>query len=105
MIAVVRRVFVSKLNKEELQCRSTKKAPFAFNMRRPVLASRCCSFLAGIQFDDRRLKRGGAFDAIEEFKGEYSCIFSDMRNANGGQSYGRLEIDRPWMPIPMTISV
>ena len=42
------------------------------------------------------LKRGGPFNAIEEFKGEYSCIFSDMRNANGGQSYGPLEIDRPW---------
>ena len=36
------------------------------------------------------------FNAIEEFKGEYRCIFSDMRNANGGQSSGPLEIDRPW---------
>jgi pimeloyl-ACP methyl ester carboxylesterase len=42
------------------------------------------------------LKRGGPFNAIEEFKGEYRCIFSDMRNANGGQSSGPLEIDRPW---------
>ena len=42
------------------------------------------------------LKRGRPFNSIEEFKGEYNCIFPDMRNANGGQSSGPLEIDRPW---------
>ena len=36
------------------------------------------------------------FDAIEEFKGEYRCIAADLRNANGGESTGPLEIDRPW---------
>jgi pimeloyl-ACP methyl ester carboxylesterase len=36
------------------------------------------------------------FNAIEEFKGEYRCITSDLRNANGGQSTGPLEIERPW---------
>src|SRR5580765_7045387 len=36
------------------------------------------------------------FDPIEEFKGEYRCIASDLRNANPGQSSGPLEIDRPW---------
>src|SRR5438309_4031204 len=36
------------------------------------------------------------FDAIGEFKGEYRCIASDLRTANAGQSYGPLEIDRPW---------
>src|SRR5450432_2254825 len=36
------------------------------------------------------------FDPIEEFKGEYRCIASDLRNANGGQSSGPLEIGRPW---------
>jgi pimeloyl-ACP methyl ester carboxylesterase len=36
------------------------------------------------------------FNAIEEFKGEYRCIAADLRNANGGQSTGPLEIDRPW---------
>jgi len=40
--------------------------------------------------------RNGPFDPIEEFKGEYRCIASDLRNANAGQSYGPLEIDRPW---------
>jgi pimeloyl-ACP methyl ester carboxylesterase len=36
------------------------------------------------------------FNPIEEFKGEYRCIASDLRNANAGQSSGPLEIDRPW---------
>jgi pimeloyl-ACP methyl ester carboxylesterase len=35
------------------------------------------------------------FNPIEEFKGEYRCIASDLRNANG-QSSGPLEIYRPW---------
>src|SRR5690348_13144539 len=36
------------------------------------------------------------FNAMEEFKGEYRCIVADLRNANGGESSGPLEIDRPW---------
>src|SRR5437016_12497103 len=36
------------------------------------------------------------FNPMEELKGEYRCITSDLRNANGGQSSGPLEIDRPW---------
>jgi pimeloyl-ACP methyl ester carboxylesterase len=40
--------------------------------------------------------RTGPFDPIAEFKGEYRCIASDLRNANGGESTGPLEIDRPW---------
>jgi pimeloyl-ACP methyl ester carboxylesterase len=42
------------------------------------------------------LLRGGPFNAIEEFKGEYRCIVLDLRNANTGESSGPLEIDRPW---------
>jgi pimeloyl-ACP methyl ester carboxylesterase len=42
------------------------------------------------------LKRGDPFNAIEEFKGEYRCVYADLRNANDGQSSGPLEIDRPW---------
>jgi len=38
----------------------------------------------------------GPFNPIEEFKGEYRCIASDLRNASDGQSTGPLEIDRPW---------
>ncbi len=36
------------------------------------------------------------FNPIEEFKAEYRCIASDLRNANGGQSTGPLEVGRPW---------
>src|SRR4051794_13497718 len=38
----------------------------------------------------------GPFNPIDEFKSEYRCIASDLRNASGGQSSGPLEIDRPW---------
>src|SRR6202050_2709114 len=36
------------------------------------------------------------FDAMDEFKNEYRCVGADLRNANGGQSEGPLDIDRPW---------
>ena len=36
------------------------------------------------------------FDPIAEFKGEYRCIASDLRNAVTGYSTGPLEADRPW---------
>ena len=36
------------------------------------------------------------FNPIEELKGEYRCVFSDLRNANGGQSNGPVDADRPW---------
>ena len=39
---------------------------------------------------------GAPFNAIDEFKKEYRCITMDLRNAEGGQSSGPLEIDRPW---------
>src|SRR5579863_211331 len=37
----------------------------------------------------------GPFDPVAEFKGEYRCIASDLRNSVG-QSSGPLEADRPW---------
>jgi pimeloyl-ACP methyl ester carboxylesterase len=36
------------------------------------------------------------FDPMQEFKDEYRVIAADLRNANGGQSIGPLEVDRPW---------
>ncbi len=36
------------------------------------------------------------FNPIDEFKAEYRCIAADLRNANGGQSSGPLEVNRPW---------
>jgi pimeloyl-ACP methyl ester carboxylesterase len=38
----------------------------------------------------------GPFNSMEEFKNEFRCITMDLRNADGGQSSGPLEIDRPW---------
>ena len=29
---------------------------------------------------------------------EYRCITMDLRNANGGESSGPVEVDRPWDP-------
>ena len=60
-------------------------------LRLPVVAHR----RRGIELDDRR-PDANPFNPIEEFKGEYRCIASDLRNANAGQSSGPLEIDRPW---------
>jgi len=42
------------------------------------------------------LKSGNPFDAIGEFKNEFRCIYSDLRNANTGESTGPLEVERPW---------
>ena len=36
------------------------------------------------------------FNPLEEFADAYRCIALDLRNANHGQSFGPLEIDRPW---------
>jgi pimeloyl-ACP methyl ester carboxylesterase len=42
------------------------------------------------------LVRTSPFNPVEEFKGEFRTIASDLRNANPGQSSGPLEVDRPW---------
>ena len=36
------------------------------------------------------------FDAMATFRDQYRCVTFDLRNANGGQSSGPLEIERPW---------
>jgi len=50
----------------------------------------------GLNATVQNFTRNSPFNPIEEFKGEYRCIAADLRNANGGQSVGPLEIDRPW---------
>jgi len=40
-------------------------------------------------------KSTNPFSAVDAFKGEFRCIYADMRNSSG-QSTGPLEIDRPW---------
>ena len=42
------------------------------------------------------LNANAPFNAMEELKDRYRCITMDLRNANGGQSSGPLEVDRPW---------
>ena len=39
---------------------------------------------------------GAPFNAFEMFRDEYRCITMDLRNANGGESSGPIESDRPW---------
>jgi pimeloyl-ACP methyl ester carboxylesterase len=41
------------------------------------------------------IRGGNPFNAIEALKGEFRCIYSDLRNSSG-QSTGPLEVDRPW---------
>lgn len=50
----------------------------------------------GLNSSIANLKHNSPFNPIDEFKGEYRCIAADLRNANGGESTGPLEIDRPW---------
>jgi pimeloyl-ACP methyl ester carboxylesterase len=52
--------------------------------------------IAGGGLDSNIAGLNNPFDAIGEFKGEYRCVAADLRNANPGQSFGPLEIDRPW---------
>jgi pimeloyl-ACP methyl ester carboxylesterase len=39
---------------------------------------------------------GAPFNAISEFRNEYRCLTMDLRNANGGQSSGPVDMERPW---------
>jgi pimeloyl-ACP methyl ester carboxylesterase len=50
----------------------------------------------GLNSTISNLSTTSPFNPIAEFKSEYHCIASDLRNANGGQSSGPLETDRPW---------
>jgi pimeloyl-ACP methyl ester carboxylesterase len=50
----------------------------------------------GLNATIANFKGNSPFNPIEEFKAEYRCIAADLRNANGGESSGPLEADRPW---------
>ena len=50
----------------------------------------------GLNSSIELLRRGDPFDPYAEFSNEFRCIGADLRNANGGQSSGPLEVDRPW---------
>ena len=64
-------------------------------MTRRVPVFRCCSSPAGIELEDGRLDHE-PLQPDRGVQGEHRCIFADLRNANGGQSTGPLEVDRPW---------
>ncbi len=42
------------------------------------------------------LQTSSPFNPMETYENDFRCISADLRNANGGQSTGPLEIDRPW---------
>ncbi|MDP6688816.1 MAG: alpha/beta hydrolase [Alphaproteobacteria bacterium] len=50
----------------------------------------------GLNATIAHLTESSPFDPMTAFKDDYRCITMDLRNANGGQSAGPLEIDRPW---------
>jgi pimeloyl-ACP methyl ester carboxylesterase len=50
----------------------------------------------GLNSTIANLTKTAPFNPMVEFKGEYRCIAADLRNANGSQSAGPLEPDRPW---------
>ena len=41
------------------------------------------------------IRGGNPFNTIEAFKGEFRCVYADLRNS-AGESTGPLEIERPW---------
>ena len=41
------------------------------------------------------IRGGNPFNTLDAFKGEFRCIYADLRNS-AGESTGPLEIDRPW---------
>jgi pimeloyl-ACP methyl ester carboxylesterase len=50
----------------------------------------------GLNSSIKSLVEMSPFNPIAEFRNEYRCITFDLRNANGGESSGPLEIERPW---------
>jgi len=41
------------------------------------------------------IRGGNPFNTLDAFKGEFRCIYADLRNS-AGESTGPLETDRPW---------
>ena len=50
----------------------------------------------GLNSSMSNLTGSSPFNPMAEFKSEYRCITSDLRNSSLGESSGPLEIDRPW---------
>jgi pimeloyl-ACP methyl ester carboxylesterase len=41
------------------------------------------------------IRAGNPFNTLDAFKGEFRCIYADLRNS-AGESTGPLEVERPW---------
>src|SRR6187397_1358940 len=52
--------------------------------------------IAGGGLDSTIARLNSPFDAIDEFKGEFRCVASDVRTTTSGESSGPLEVERPW---------
>ena len=94
-MAVAPRVFAQKVGQKGASMSFYEKGPVRIHYQDagsgvPLL------LIAGGGLNSTISGLSGPFNSIEEFKGEYRCIASDLRNANSGQSSGPLEIDRPW---------
>ena len=50
----------------------------------------------GLNSSIESLSTSVPFNPMETYKDDFRVIAADLRNANGGQSTGPLEIDRPW---------
>jgi pimeloyl-ACP methyl ester carboxylesterase len=50
----------------------------------------------GLNSTITNLSQNAPFNPMIELADEYHCITADLRNANGGESSGPLEPDRPW---------
>src|SRR5438445_9749029 len=52
--------------------------------------------VGGLNSSFQSWQTASPFKPMERYKADFRCICADLRNANGGQSLGPLEIDRPW---------
>lgn len=50
----------------------------------------------GLNANIHKLSESHPFNPMVEFSDLFRCIAVDLRNANGGESTGPLEVDRPW---------
>ena len=94
-MAAASRVFAQQTGKGEAGMSFYEKGPVRIHYDQagsgfPLL------LIAGGGLNSTIARLDNPFDAIGEFKGEFRCIASDLRNAYSGQSSGPLEIDRPW---------
>ena len=88
---------------EQEEQRAFHEKARSYPLRRAVPASRCCSLPTGGLNSTTPVCARRPSNAIEEFKGEYRCIFADLRNANGGNPPARSR-STAVMPTPMTTS-